>query len=1172
MKVFTPWIFVLLATIKPVFAATEYESYRLGDYNQASRNLVQIQDKDGVADYYLGRIYLYGYGQLKNESLALRYFEKSASKGYVPAQLLMGRYALLKAQDPVTAFTWFKKAALNDDGSARMYVAAAYLFGVGVKQNSDTARQFYIEAAKKGDPLAQYELASHFLESKQASNKKLGLIWLNKSVAGGNPRAQTQLAELYLKGQLVSQDLLLAKDLLQKAAQQKYTPALLKLANIAIADQAWQDALFWYQKAKALGSLKAQYLEARLYLTESSPLHNKKSGFLVMLKTAQNNYAPAQKNVADLYRQGIGVTQNADLAAQWETTSKQTEAKQAKNNIAKVAFWLSNGLTRAMEKTPYQLGGIFSAWHNVDAMQDNIYNAAPAREKLSREAIFKPDFSLVQPNDISISDYYDALLSSQADNQSNTAWTYPVHPLNPEIAALQKAAKEQEGVKQEESTQESKDGKTDNQNKFAPFVSYLYQRAVIGDAQAQFDLGQAYEQGIGVPQNKDQAALWYQHAAAQQHAGAEYNLAILYLKKGTAQDYKTGRDLLMITAFKGSSFAQYVLAKILRDPVNGTVSAFDEEQALSMLHLASANGYGQAQYDLAEFLAKNRGDDFTVRAQAQRIQRIRALYASAATKGVREAAVPLAFYNAMQPDHNLKKQAFAVALDEAKRGNNKAALLVGLLYDRGTGTAKNHEEAMEWYKKANAGPVSDFIVGTYFSENGQDKIAGKDLLSRAASENFPFAYANLAVLEKEAGGDFLHNLQKAYSLGNTKAGILLADYYLASHEDTEKMRDAFNIYASLAHKGDHNAQMKLAYMLEKGLSSAADYAQAEQWYLRSAVQGNAMTRFLLGEFYQTGVLGKPDYQQALAWYQKAAEQLPIASVAAGFLYETVFDDYANAKKAYEQAALKQDAVAEYDLALILEKGKGNPQNLSKAAEWYDRSAQQGFSPAMAQLANMYFTGSGREKNREQALYWYKKAAEQGNDMALYELGLLSETAIQSADALIYYKNAANKGNEKAILALARMYDYGFGVNRNVETANKFYKTLAERNNGYAQYQLARQQRAENDWGRLPPEGMKWLTTASQNGNYRAAIILQRLAAQNKETKKSYLEPVNIQNDITTADSSASHLYMQALNAWNHGDEARSYNLLKKLITVYPDYEPAKKAWDAIEKDLHDFHG
>lgn len=57
------------------------------------------------------------------------------------------------------------------DVNAQMFMAAAYLYGVGVKKNTDIARRYYIDAAKNGNAIAQYTLAEYFLESKHAGNK-----------------------------------------------------------------------------------------------------------------------------------------------------------------------------------------------------------------------------------------------------------------------------------------------------------------------------------------------------------------------------------------------------------------------------------------------------------------------------------------------------------------------------------------------------------------------------------------------------------------------------------------------------------------------------------------------------------------------------------------------------------------------------------------------------------------------------------------------------------------------------------------------------------------------------------------------------------------------------------------------------------------------------------------
>ena len=60
-----------------------------------------------------------------------------------------------------------------------------------------------------------------------------------------------------------------------------------------------------------------------------------------------------------------------------------------------------------------------------------------------------------------------------------------------------------------------------------------------GDAAAQFFLGQLYNEGEIVPQNKKEAIRWFRLSAEQGHAKAQYNLGNRYLKgQGVPQDYK----------------------------------------------------------------------------------------------------------------------------------------------------------------------------------------------------------------------------------------------------------------------------------------------------------------------------------------------------------------------------------------------------------------------------------------------------------------------------------------------------------------------------------------------------------------------------------------------------------------------------------------------------------
>lgn len=66
MKSLVPWVCVLVASAgQQAFANDAFNAYRLGNYNEAAEPLIIKSGQDAVAEYYLGRLYLYGYGQLK---------------------------------------------------------------------------------------------------------------------------------------------------------------------------------------------------------------------------------------------------------------------------------------------------------------------------------------------------------------------------------------------------------------------------------------------------------------------------------------------------------------------------------------------------------------------------------------------------------------------------------------------------------------------------------------------------------------------------------------------------------------------------------------------------------------------------------------------------------------------------------------------------------------------------------------------------------------------------------------------------------------------------------------------------------------------------------------------------------------------------------------------------
>ena len=88
-------------------------------------------------------------------------------------------------------------------------------------------------------------------------------------------------------------------------------------------------------------------------------------------------------------------------------------------------------------------------------------------------------------------------------------------------------------------------------------------------------------------------------------------------------------------------------------------------------------------------------------------------------------------------------------------------------------------------------------------------------------------------------------------------------------------------------------------------------------------------------------------------------------------------DYAEAAKAWRPLAERGDAMAQFNLGLLHETGRGVAEDFAQSAAWYERAALQGLTQAQFNLALHHQTGRGVEKDGAEALYWLEVAAQHG---------------------------------------------------------------------------------------------------------------------------------------------------------------------------------------------------
>lgn len=110
-----------------------------------------------------------------------------------------------------------------------------------------------------------------------------------------------------------------------------------------------------------------------------------------------------------------------------------------------------------------------------------------------------------------------------------------------------------------------------------------------GDADAQFNLGQAYRLGRGVPLNLGTAKGWFERSAHSGHVDAETTLGLLMFENG---EQANGLKWLRAAADQGEARAQLVYGTAL---YNGDGIAQDHILGYAYVHRAADQGLGPAK-------------------------------------------------------------------------------------------------------------------------------------------------------------------------------------------------------------------------------------------------------------------------------------------------------------------------------------------------------------------------------------------------------------------------------------------------------------------------------------------------------------------------------------------------------------------------------------------------
>lgn len=426
----------------------------------------------------------------------------------------------------------------------------------------------------------------------------------------------------------------------------------------------------------------------------------------------------------------------------------------------------------------------------------------------------------------------------------------------------------------------------------------------------------------------------------------------------------------------------------------------------------------------------------------------------------------------------------------------------------------NKQSKLEDFQKAEQILLSESKSGNVLAIHDLGKLYSTEKLGTKDEEK-SFAYYKEALqgfMEREPDSDFIFPYEPKYE-GQVMKSVDMRSY----------------------------VWYRIGKMHCYGLGTKQDYAQAFDWFLKSAQEGNKFAQYSLANLYYYGNGVEKDFSQAFLWYKKSSAQgQPYASYSIAQMYnkgEYVSQSEETAQRCYKDALsgfLKLESKDQaddnlyYKLGSMFKKGLGTDSDMDKAIDHFKRSAEMNNKNGLYEYGKALLLGEHIPQDIEKAVKLLEKAIKLENINAKRFLALKyisGEHLEQDIDkGLAMLTECADSGDTFACYKLGKIYFKGEVVLQDLNKAEK-YLLLAE-DNEFTQYALGKlylqkekydirkavdyfeKSADKNYWssyqlGRLclfgaeglekdKEKAVEWLTKSADNGNEFAQNMLNHL--------------------------------------------------------------------------------
>lgn len=265
------------------------------------------------------------------------------------------------------------------------------------------------------------------------------------------------------------------------------------------------------------------------------------------------------------------------------------------------------------------------------------------------------------------------------------------------------------------------------------------------------------------------------------------------------------------------------------------------------------------------------------------------------------------------------------------------------------------------------------------------QIRFRETLAKASSKMSIALYQDALDLYKEANG-----VVKTDSITDKIEMLDILTRAVVEYTNSEYIK-ADSLFRLAEKLSSSDACYYLGEMSYEGIGTPKNFSKGFDYTSKAAQMGNQLAEYRLGFIYQNGIDVEADYDKAIRYFERSGKIINMGAEA-------------------------NNPELQFVKGNMYMYGDGVPLNKTRAIEYYESAANQGYPRAQYALYEIF-----SKENPRKAMEWLTQAAEKGYPKAAYRLGVWLIGQQQYKEGVEWTMKAAQKNYSPAFRQLGAIY-------------------------------------------------------------------------------------------------------------------------------------------------------